>query len=215
MKISSIKKIGNTNRYNIYTDEKWCGVFLDEILAKYEIRTGNEVEEDRFKIIKEENDEKVSFDMAVTYLEKYVVSRKGLKDYLKKKAFSVKVIEKTLAKLQEYGFVDDERFAKNYFESLSQSKGKRAIASKLKEKGISSEIVDVLLENVDIEFEIEKATALVEKFVKNRQIDTKIKQKCLAHLIYKGYDYSVAQQATKNALNDKQFTDKGENYDWI
>ena len=48
------------------------------------------------------------------------------------------------------------------------------------------------LENVEEDDEIEKATALAEKFVKNRQIDAKIKQKCLAHLIYNGYDYSVA-----------------------
>ena len=112
--------------------------------------------------------------------------------------------------VEKYGFIDDEKFAKNYFESLSTSKGKRAIANKLKSKGVSNEIVESLLENVEEDDEIEKATALAEKFVKNRQIDAKIKQKCLAHLIYKGYDYSVAQKATNNALQNK-----GENDDWI
>lgn len=210
MTITKIKRIGNTSRYHLYVDDKWCGVFLDEILAFYHFKTDMEIDEDEFKKIKEENDQKVVFDMAVSYLEKYVVSEKGLKDYLKKKSFDGKVIEKTVEKLRDYGFIDDEKFAKNYFETLNASKGKRAIANKLKEKGISSEIIENLLENVDEDSQIEMATALAKKFVKNRQIDTKLKQKCLAHLIYKGYDYSVAQKATKNALENL-----GENDDWI
>ena len=210
MTITKIKRIASTNRFHVYADEQWYGIFLDEILALYHFKTGMEIDEDEFKEIKLENDEKVSFDMAASYLEKYVVSEKGLKDYLKKKNFDNKVIAKTIDKLREYGFIDDEKFAKNYFESLSTSKGKRAIANKLKSKGVSNEIVESLLENVEEDDEIEMATALAEKFVKNRQIDAKIKQKCLAHLIYKGYDYSVAQKATNNALQNK-----GENDDWI
>ena len=210
MTITKIKRIGSTNRFHVYVDEKWSGIFLDEILAFYHFKTDMEIDEDEFKTIKSENDEKVAFDMAVSYLEKYVVSEKGLKDYLKKKSFDGKVIAKTVEKLREYGFIDDEKFAKNYFESLSTSKGKRAIANKLREKGVSAEIIGNLLENIDEESQIEMATTLAEKFVKNRQIDTKLKQKCLAHLIYKGYDYSVAQKATKNALQNL-----GENDGWI
>lgn len=210
MTITQIKRIGSTNRFHLYVDGSWNGIFLDEILAFYHLKTGMDIDEDEFREIKLENDQKVAFDMAVSYLEKYVVSEKGLKDYLKKKNFDAKTISKTVAKLREYGFIDDEKFAKNYFETLSTTKGKRAIANKLKSKGVSAEIVEDLLENVDEEDEIEKATMLAEKFVKNRQIDTKIKQKCLAHLIYKGYDYSVAQKATNIALQNK-----GENNDWI
>ena len=113
-------------------------------------------------------------------------------------------LNSTIEKLQEYGLVDDEKFAKNYFDSLSTSKGKRAIANKLREKGISSEIIDELLENVEEDDELEKAIVLANKFVKNRQNDTKCVQKCLAHLIYKGYDYNVAQQATKIALKNRE-----------
>lgn len=211
MIITKIKRIASTNRFHVYVDEKWCGIFLDEILARYKISTNQEWEESEFKEIKEENDRKVAFEMAVSYMEKYVVSEKGIRDYLKKKSFSGAVIFDVVEKLKEYGFVDDEAFAKNYFESLSASKGKRAIANKLKEKGIKSEIVEELLENVQEEDEIEKAIVLAEKFVKNRDNSLKTKQKCLAHLIYKGYDYSVAQQATNIT-----FSNMGEtNEDWI
>ncbi len=210
MTITKIKRIGSTNRFHVYADEAWAGIFLDEMLVKHQIKTGADFDEAEFAEIKRENDERVAFDMAVSYLEKYVVSEKGLKDYLKKKGFDAKAISQAVEKLKDYGFIDDEKFARNYFESLSNGRGKRAIAQKLKQKGVSGEIVDGLLEEVDEEDELQKAIVNAEKFAKNRQNDPKIKQKCLAHLIYKGYDYGVAQKATNEILKNT-----GENDDWV
>lgn len=210
MTITKIKRIGSTNRFHVYADEAWAGIFLDEMLVKHQIKTGADFDEAEFAEIKRENDERVAFDMAVSYLEKYVVSEKGLKDYLKKKGFDAKAISQAVEKLKDYGFIDDEKFARSYFESLSNGRGKRAIAQKLKQKGVSGEIVDGLLEEVDEEDELQKAIVNAEKFAKNRQNDPKIKQKCLAHLIYKGYDYGVAQKATNEILKNT-----GENDDWV
>ena len=204
MIITKIKRIASTNRFHVYVDESYCGVFLDEILARYKLKTDLEIEKDTFNAIKQENDTKLAFDMAVSYLEKYNVSQKGIKDYLKRKNFDENIISSTVDKLNNYGFVDDEKFARNYFDSLSGSKGKKAIANKLREKGISSEIIEDIMQNFDEEVELEKAIVLANKFAKNRQNDTKCFQKCIAHLIYKGYDYNVAQQATKIALKNRE-----------
>ena len=211
MTITKIKQIAKTNRYHLYVDDTWAGIFLDMTLAMTKWKTGQEIDEQEFRQVKSENDRKLSFDMAVSYMEKYVVSEKGIKDYLKKKTFDEKTIKQTTEKLKEYGYIDDEKFAQNYFDSLSENKGKRVIANKLKSKGISNEIIENLMENVDEEKQIEQATILAQKFVKNREKSPKTKQKCLAHLIYKGYDYSVALKACKN------ITDlcEGENDDWI
>ncbi len=208
MKITKIKRVGNKNYYHVYADEKWVGTFLDEILVEFGIKTDAEFSEDEFCKIKKQNDQKVSFDMAVGYLEKYVVSEKGLRDYLKKKGFDASVIKQTTSKLQEYGLIDDERFAKNYFETLTAKNGKRVVSNKLKQKGVSNEIIERLLEEVDEDSEYENALILAEKFAKNRQKDAKNKQKCLAHLIYKGYDYGVAQKATNQIYT-------GEENDWF
>lgn len=87
MIITKIKRIGATSRFNLYVDEEYCGVFIDEILATYKLKTDMEIDEADFKQIKEENDKGVAFDMAASYVEKYNVSEKGLKDYLKRKGF--------------------------------------------------------------------------------------------------------------------------------
>ena len=211
MIVTKIKQIGRTNRYHVYVDDEWSGIFMDVTLATYKIKTGGQFDEDAFRAIKEENDARVSFDMATSYMEKYVTSEKGIRDYLKKKGFDEKTVSKAVEKLKEYGFVDDEKFAKNYFESMSSGKGKRAIATKLRQKGISKEIVENLIENVDEEEQLETAKKLAEKFVKNRAQSANLRQKCLAHLVYKGYDYSVAQKATLSALQSFE----SETDDWF
>ncbi len=208
MAITEIKRVGNSNTFHVYADGSWLGVFLDEIIVLHGIKVGAEFDDAQFKEIKKENDEKVSFELAVSYLEKYNVSEKGISDYLKKKGFEKQTIEKCKEKLREYGLLDDEKFAKNYFDSLSASKGKRAISQKLLQKGVSKEIVDELISGVDEDDEFEKALVLGEKFAKNREKTPKNKQKCLAHLVYKGYDYSVAKKVT-----DKVFG--GDANDWL
>ena len=209
MVITEIKKTKNAMRYHLYVDDTFFGIFLDEILAKYKLKTEQEIEKEELDEIKKENDEKLAFDMALSYLEKYNVSTKGLKDYLKKKGLDKNAIESACEKLKDYGYLDDKVFAKNYFDSLSGSKGKRAIGRKLKEKGVASEVVEELLSGVDDESEEEHALAVAKKFAKNRENTLKNKQKCLAHLIYKGYDYSVAMSVT-NQIFTKENDD-----DWL
>ena len=75
------------------------------------------------------------------------------------------------------------------------------MANKLRLKGVSREIIEEIVNGIDEEDELEKAIVLANKFVKNREKTLKTKQKCIAHLIYKGYDYSVAQKATNAAID--------------
>lgn len=203
MTITEIKKIGNGGKYHVYVDEVYFGIFIDEILAKYQLHTGQEIDKERLYEIKEENDERLSFDMGLGYLEKYMVTEKGLRDYLKKKGMNKSAINHAVEKLQEYGYINDEVFAKSYFESLKSTKGKRVISNKLKEKGVSEEIISDLISKVEEEGEIENATLLAKKFAKSREKNLKNKQKCIAHLIYKGYDYSVAQKATNKIFAEE------------
>ena len=115
MIITKIKRIAKTNRYHVYADDKWYGIFLDETLAVYKIKTGDDFEENVLEKIKFENDKKLSFDMAVSYMEKYMVTEKGVKDYLRKKSFSEQSIKSTIEKLHSYNMINDERFAKSRY----------------------------------------------------------------------------------------------------
>ena len=204
MIITEIRKTKNAMRYHLYIDDKFYGIFLDETLARYSLKTGQEIDSEFLNSIKEENDGHLAFQMALSYLEKYNVSKKGIKDYLKRKNLDKYAIQKALEKLESYGYVNDEVFAKNYFESLKNSKGKRVIINKLKEKGVQDDIIGELIETISDEDEEERSFILAKKFAKNRENNLKNKQKCLAHLIYKGYSYSVAQKIANKVFTEDE-----------
>ena len=56
MTISENKKTKNISRYHLYVDDKFFGIFLDEILARYGLKTGQDIDESELKEIKKEND---------------------------------------------------------------------------------------------------------------------------------------------------------------
>lgn len=78
-------------------------------------------------------------------------SRGELFSHLKKRGVTEDVANAVLYRLQEQGFIDDEAFARAWSESRQRAKklSKRMIAGELREKGISSEIIDQVCSEID------------------------------------------------------------------
>ena len=53
MQITEIKKSKQPMKYHLYVDDVFFGVFLDEMLAKFNLKTGQEVDEELLYNIKE------------------------------------------------------------------------------------------------------------------------------------------------------------------
>ena len=96
-------------------------------------------------------------------------------------------------KVKSYGFLNDDEYAKKYAQSYSKTKGKRLIGLQLKQKGVSTEDVETAMR--EIENQGESAKILAEKYLKNKEIDKKILQKCYKYLLSKGFDYDDAKYA--------------------
>ena len=67
---------------------------------------------------------------------------KNSKDYLQKHNYCTSAIELTLQKLKDYGYINDEYYAKTYVEFASKGKGKRYVKNDLKSKGITEDVLD-------------------------------------------------------------------------
>ena len=55
------------------------------------------------------------------------------------------MIERTIALLKKYRYVDDEAFALRYVENGGARKSRRQLAYELRQKGVDSELVDAAL----------------------------------------------------------------------
>lgn len=187
--ITEIKKVGKGDRYKLYLNGEFVGIFESEILARHCLKTGEKYDEDFFDKLTIENGDYACFNRGLNAIEKSMKSEKMLKTYLKEKGYPLSCINKAIEKLKEYGYVDDEAFAENYISTYSSTKSKRKIKYDLMGKGIKEEIIESKLVCLEDEDERVKCFKFAEKYMKNKEFDLKTKQKLYNHLLGKGFDY--------------------------
>ena len=202
--ITEIKKIGRGDRYHIFLDGEYFGTFEAEILAKASVKTGHSYDEDFFEKLKIENGNYACFNRGLGLLEKTMKTEKMLKDYLRKKGYPKECIERATEKLKSYGYINDEVFAETFISSYKNVKSKRKLLYDLMSKGVDKELIEEKLnEMTNEEDEKEKCVILAEKYMKNKELDIKTKQKLFNHLAGKGFDYSSISYAWEKIESDR------------
>jgi regulatory protein len=205
-KLSSQKK--DRSRVNLYIEEEFfCGLSLD-LVAKFNLYVGKElVEKELEQILQEELKERF-FQRAMSYISRSIKTEFQLRRYLrtlaiKKKGVWFKEIEKdkleeifneAIAKLKEYGYLDDEEFTYHFILSRIRNKprGKSMLISELISKGVDQEIarrkVDELVED---EYDVLKRVFL--KKYKGEKITIRDNKK-IDFLKRKGFSWDLIKQ---------------------
>ena len=202
MVVTEIKKVGKGQRYYLFVYDKYFACIEAEILAKTQIKTGQEVNNEELEKLKIDNGDYACFNRSLSILAKSMKSEKMLRDYLIKKSYPLECIDRAIVKLKDYGYIDDESFCENYIMFYNQSKSKRKLKFELKNKGINDEIINSKLENLNEEEELEKCRKIAKKYLTNKPKDLKTKQKFFNHMVSKGYDYSDILKTWEENLND-------------
>lgn len=187
MRIESLKlKSSRNSNIFIVTAEGEEFVFHCDAIVKFGISSNSEIDTATFNKAREESDYIICLNTANNYLGANLKTRKQLKDYLVKKSFDKKIIDKVLNKLDEYGVINDKTFANAFISSNQNKFSKRVMQQKLISKGIKKEeFEENLTEFNDRELCVNFAT----KFMKNKIMDDKTKEKLIRHLQYKGFNF--------------------------
>lgn len=202
--ITEIKKIGNGNRYYLFVDNENLGVFEAEILARHCLKTGQNFDEKFYENLIIENGDFACFNRSINILSKTMKTEKMLKDFLKEKKYPNTCIDKAINKLKDYGYIDDEAFAENYFAYNSSFKSKRKIKYDLLSKGVDGDLIDkVFNKNFKEEDEENLCRRLGEKFIKGKDLNLKTKQKFYNHLAGKGFDFQIISKIWEEIANDR------------
>ena len=116
--------------------------------------------------------------------------------------------ENAVAKLSEYGYINDERYAENLANSLLERKGMNinAVKSELIRKGISRDISDNIVESLDIDPVLRIIDLLNTKY--SRKIsDEKGVRRTVAALQRLGYRWSDINSAFRRLKIETEDTD--------
>ena len=112
-----------------------------------------------------------------------------LREKLLQAEFSPELVEDAVAYVKSYGYIDDERYVRNYIEYRRDQKSRRQLEQELQyRKGVPQELIRKVYE----ELEPADEKPLIRRFLEKKgylsgKTDDKIRQKMIAALLRKGF----------------------------
>ncbi len=210
MKITNISvQAKNPDRVNVSVD----GVYrfsLDVFqVGELGLKVGKEYSDEELTAFEQESQFGKLYMRALEYTMLRPHSEKEVRDYLwrktrttmnrrrstgeviKRPGVSQEIVDKVFVRLQEKGYVDDEKFARYWVENRNLIKGtsQRKLIAELRAKGIEQRIITIALEGSSRD-EVEELRRIVAK--KRARYDDK--QKFLAYLMRQGFSYDTIQE---------------------
>ena len=163
MKINKLKKIGK-NKYRVYFNNTDL-VLYEDIILKYELLLKSDIDEELIDKIIEDNRNYEAYDMALSYIEVKMRTRKEIYKYLTNKGFGQSLTNETLDKIEELGLLDKKAYIRAYINdkvNLSND-GPYKIKSSLMDLDFDENDIDDYLYTIDNDIWSEKLDKLINK----------------------------------------------------
>ncbi|MFE7193227.1 recombination regulator RecX [Kitasatospora sp. NPDC057595] len=147
-------------------------------------------------------------DICLRLLTGAAKTRKQLADALRKREIPDEVAEEVLTRLEEVGLIDDAAFARAWVESRHSVRGlsRRALAQELRTKGVTGELAEQALAQLDPDDETEAARALVERRLRTtRGLERQTRTRRLVGMLARrGYSEGLAFRVVREALDEEE-----------
>ncbi|HAP23195.1 MAG TPA: recombination regulator RecX [Lactobacillus sp.] len=190
-KITAIATQKKAGRFNIYLDGKYAFSVSEDVLIKYRLAKGLELDEEMIEHLQQADLLSKAYNKALDHLSYQLRTKKEIKIYLTKLEVPENDQNQIISKLVELNLLDDLAYAKSYVRTAANTtdKGPFVIAQKLKQKGVAEEFINEALIEFSFEQQVQTALKLAEKFVaKNKKLAFQaLKNKLYQHLVTKGF----------------------------
>lgn len=147
-------------------------------------------------------------DVCLRLLTTRARSRAELEAQLTKRGFPDEVSARVLDRLTEVGLVDDAAFAEQWVRErrTNAGKGKRALASELRTKGIDAEVIAETLDSIDAGEWRVRAEELVAAKLRRENLDDEMKvtRRLVAMLARRGYSQGMAFDVVSTQLTQER-----------
>ena len=188
MKITAIEK-NKGSRYTIYVDDDYWYILDYELIVLNGLRVGLECDEEFLEDLREQAQRRKARERAFYLLEYRDHTRKELVDKLLK-SVSLEIAEQTADRMEELGYLDDRKYARQYAAVLLEQKklSKRAALYKMQQKGIDRAMAEEIFSDMDIDPR-DQLRELIEQKYERYLVDRKGLQKTVNALLRLGYNY--------------------------
>jgi regulatory protein len=182
-------------KFKIYIDEQFAFVLYKGELRRYELKIDSEISDLVYEEIVNEIILKRVKRRTLYLLKDMDRTEQQVRNKLKEGYYPEEIIDQAIEYAKGYNYINDVNYAIRYIEYKSNSKSKLEIFSELKQKGISTDIIKSLYEEMNID-DNEVILKLIKKKVNNmNELDEKQSKKLYMYLIRKGFKYEDIEKA--------------------
>lgn len=176
------------SRYSIFVDEKYAFSLSESAVLEQQIHVGLEITKEQLHAFKEASQLDKAYNLTLAYVARRPRSEWELRDYFKRKSYEPEVGDQILERLQNFGYVNDESFARSWVENrrILKPVSKRRLTQELKQKRVSDEVVRKILDEDEIS-DRDTLRQLVER--KRKQTKYQDNTKLMQYLARQGYGY--------------------------
>ncbi|MDO4892187.1 MAG: RecX family transcriptional regulator [Eubacteriales bacterium] len=172
----------------VYIDGEYALSLDTQTLLEHRIDIGREFDDEELHDLIESSNERRAKEKALWLISYRSHSKKELRDKISRTC-DRQSAEKAVERMEELGLVNDRDYAERCAQTLIFTKhmSKRGAAMELRRKGIESEIIDEVLDDIEVD-EREQIQAVIER--KYPKIDDeKIRRRAVAALQRLGYGW--------------------------
>lgn len=199
----------NKERVNIFLDGEYAFAISAELVYKEGLKVNCEIDSKKIRTVAESENFIKCKETALRIIERTYKTEKEVRDKLKLKGYDENSINRSVEFLKEYNFINDSNYAKAFINDKLKSIGSKKIKYSLIQKGITKEIIDKELSNLDRENEKNIAFNIAKKklsIIKKKENDNyKISGKLYRFLISKGYEGDVISDIVKEVMSLEDF----------
>lgn len=200
------------DRINIYLDSEYAFSCHIDFIFEFKLDRGLILDSSQVKHMVEMDDYRMAYLYGLRMALTRSISIIGCKRKLIQKEFSEDAAEYAVEKLVDNQYLDDLRYAQNYFEMKQPIYGRFRIQQDLMRQGVDKSIViSVINENASEEQELEEALKIAQKKMKleTKTLDQKAFARIYGFLARKGYSASVIRNVMDQmrSQSKNEFTD--------
>ncbi|MBK9099588.1 MAG: regulatory protein RecX [bacterium] len=199
MLIVRILKKGNKDVTIQFEDDRFL-ILAVEVFLKSGLKKGDEISEDRFSSLIEQNKLFHIKQRAFRLLGRRMHSSSELRRKLWNKDYEQKLIDEVIQDLKNNGYLNDEDFIREFVAEKTKTKGwsTKKVKTELYKRGIDNKLIDEMLKGHASDSELENAMKLARKkydqLIRNKLEPKELRNKLSSFLFSKGFEYDLIKE---------------------
>jgi regulatory protein len=196
----------NPERLNVYLDGEFA-FGISRTVASW-LEEGNQLSQQKVSALQNADKIEAAYQRALNLLSYRSRSEREIQQNLQKHHISEEIIPEVLSRLRENNLVNDRDFAIQWVDNRKKfhPRGKRALKTELIKKGISDQIIEEILQDID-EKELAMKFAL-GKITRLKDLEKpEFQKKLYGYLSRRGFGYGLCREVTDliwNELSDQE-----------